>query len=426
MSKGLQKEVMFPQASSRLRVGLAFIAAFSIFTGSSTSPLSASSEWDDLKPEATTRLAFTKVNDFLESQPSLSVTPILYISENALKRDYQIKLTGLDKVSRLWSRFVQPSELKVVLFTEKDGEWVDAKQAELLGKWMSSSEPQSERIKQYGCNIGGMYLPGVLFLCVKEKGLSPADSAFYGEAHTFAHEYTHFMEMNVKNWIGHATDSGIGKRNSCWIEEGFASFYGLAVGSYPLSFSQELHTKFLRGQTHSYDNRRGRPAGTLARELALGDVENFKKLMEMLENTPFPCEETQNAYAFGAAAAEMLVAVKGQEAMNNFYQHSAASGDWRESFEKAFGIPVSSFYEKLSAYVTSQFRLEFAESQKTDPIPTPTPVESSSATPVPSPTSIAPAPVAKKRTITCVKGKTTKKVTGKNPKCPKGYKKKKK
>ncbi|NCU87489.1 MAG: hypothetical protein EBV58_06765, partial [Actinobacteria bacterium] len=29
-----------------------------------------------------------------------------------------------------------------------------------------------------------------------------------------------------------------------------------------------------------------------------------------------------------------------------------------------------------------------------------------------------------KTTITCVKGKTTKKVTGLNPKCPSGYKKK--
>jgi hypothetical protein len=36
----------------------------------------------------------------------------------------------------------------------------------------------------------------------------------------------------------------------------------------------------------------------------------------------------------------------------------------------------------------------------------------------------APTPVAKKTTITCVKGKLTKKVTAVNPKCPAGYKKK--
>ena len=38
---------------------------------------------------------------------------------------------------------------------------------------------------------------------------------------------------------------------------------------------------------------------------------------------------------------------------------------------------------------------------------------------------VTPKPVVTKKTIVCVKGKTTKKVTGTNPKCPKGYKTKK-
>jgi 3-methyladenine DNA glycosylase Tag len=36
----------------------------------------------------------------------------------------------------------------------------------------------------------------------------------------------------------------------------------------------------------------------------------------------------------------------------------------------------------------------------------------------------AKATVVKSTTITCVKGKTSKKVTGKSPKCPAGFKKK--
>ena len=39
---------------------------------------------------------------------------------------------------------------------------------------------------------------------------------------------------------------------------------------------------------------------------------------------------------------------------------------------------------------------------------------------------IAPAPIATKKAIVCMKGKTNKKVSGVNPKCPKGYKLKKK
>jgi hypothetical protein len=58
------------------------------------------------------------------------------------------------------------------------------------------------------------------------------------------------------------------------------------------------------------------------------------------------------------------------------------------------------------------------------PTPTPTPSETPSATPTPTPTVVATAmPAAKKTTITCVKGKITKKVTGVKPKCPAGYKK---
>ena len=40
-------------------------------------------------------------------------------------------------------------------------------------------------------------------------------------------------------------------------------------------------------------------------------------------------------------------------------------------------------------------------------------------------TVVTPKPVVSKKTIVCVKGKTTKKVSGTNPKCPKGYKLKK-
>ena len=56
---------------------------------------------------------------------------------------------------------------------------------------------------------------------------------------------------------------------------------------------------------------------------------------------------------------------------------------------------------------------------------TPTPIPTTSATPTPSPSpTVTPTPSAKaKKTITCMKGKTIKKVTAENPKCPKGYKK---
>jgi hypothetical protein len=57
---------------------------------------------------------------------------------------------------------------------------------------------------------------------------------------------------------------------------------------------------------------------------------------------------------------------------------------------------------------------------KPTPSPTPTPTATATATPTAAPQK---SPV-KKSTIICLKGKTTKKVTAVNPKCPAGYKKK--
>jgi hypothetical protein len=55
------------------------------------------------------------------------------------------------------------------------------------------------------------------------------------------------------------------------------------------------------------------------------------------------------------------------------------------------------------------------------PAPTPSAEPAVSAEPAPQ---IPTAPVIKKSTITCVKGKTTKKVSAVSPKCPAGFKKK--
>jgi hypothetical protein len=54
----------------------------------------------------------------------------------------------------------------------------------------------------------------------------------------------------------------------------------------------------------------------------------------------------------------------------------------------------------------------------------PTPVPVATVTPTPTPSATPTKAVVKATTITCIKGKITKKVTAVNPKCPSGYKKK--
>lgn len=378
---------------------------------------------DNLDPIRTSQEAFKNVNAVIDAKSTKAILPTLYISEEAKLRDYKISLTGMNRIATLWSELVPNSLLPVVLFTENDGAWVDQKQIELTGTWLRDSELQSQRMKKYGCNIGGMYLPGVLFFCVKND---PQEITIpYGDLHKFAHEYTHFMEMNVKNWTGAATGQAVGQRNSCWIEEGFATFYGSAVGASSEDPAGSKRRKFLSDLLFNYDDHRKQARGTLKSELARGDVATVKSLMAMLENTPWPCDETENAYALGSMAAEALVASFGQEQMVKFYLSSAATGDWKKSFQSIFGLSVNTFYEKLTPYIASQF------TESNFPLPTPaissTPKPAATASPSQSATPVvvvSKSPLPKKITIACVKGKSIKKVTGINPKCPIGYKKK--
>jgi len=104
---------------------------------------------------------------------------------------------------------------------------------------------------------------------------------------------------------------------------------------------------------------------------------------------------------------------------------------WGGDFDPAIGGTIGAY--ELSVFVEPTPPTPTPTQTPTPPTPTPptpTPTPTVSATPTPSqtPVVIAPLPTkpaaAKKITITCVKGKTIKKVTAVNPKCPAGYKKK--
>jgi hypothetical protein len=70
-----------------------------------------------------------------------------------------------------------------------------------------------------------------------------------------------------------------------------------------------------------------------------------------------------------------------------------------------------------NGFTFSEKTLQVKLTQEAVAAPTPSPVA------VPTPSASAK-PVVKAVTITCIKGKTSKKVTAVNPKCPAGYKKK--
>lgn len=108
-------------------------------------------------------------------------------------------------------------------------------------------------------------------------------------------------------------------------------------------------------------------------------------------------------YGFGSAPIQAKIEVSSSDGTPSVATTVISESDgWLKMTASGFTFSTPKIKVKLSQEVTAR-------------VPTP----SASATPTP----VAAPVAAKKTSITCVKGKTSKKVTAVNPKCPTGYKK---
>ena len=117
-------------------------------------------------------------------------------------------------------------------------------------------------------------------------------------------------------------------------------------------------------------------------------------------------ETARCLYGFSSAPISASVSVTSDSGTENVATTNfTEEGDW----------------DHFSAYgfTFSNPKIQVKLAQKSEPTPTSSPEPTSSPIPMPSTN-----PIVKKVTITCVKGKTVKKVTAVSPKCPAGYRKK--
>jgi len=87
---------------------------------------------------------------------------------------------------------------------------------------------------------------------------------------------------------------------------------------------------------------------------------------------------------------------------------------------------VDTSQNRITFYYCPNLKIDYGNFNSSTPTPIPTPTPTAVPTPAPIaevPAVTTPTPkVVKTVTIKCIKGKLTKKVSGKNPKCPGGYK----
>ena len=129
-------------------------------------------------------------------------------------------------------------------------------------------------------------------------------------------------------------------------------------------------------------------------------VENGKSYdLSILENQNYG----QENYSIGTLAISLLISEVGAKKVFDFMSVVGFPRQWKDVFLESFGFSAEDFYKKFSDYHSWYFYENgFEVIQSTNYL-------GSANT---------------KKTISCIKGKTTKKFTGVNPKCPAGYKKK--
>ena len=109
-------------------------------------------------------------------------------------------------------------------------------------------------------------------------------------------------------------------------------------------------------------------------------------------------------FSIGTLAISLLISEFGAKKVFDFMSVVGFPRQWKDVFLESFGYSAEEFYKKFSDYHAWYFYENgFQTIQSTNYLP----VASKKVSP---------------KTINCTNGKTTKKVSGTNPKCPKGYK----
>jgi hypothetical protein len=111
----------------------------------------------------------------------------------------------------------------------------------------------------------------------------------------------------------------------------------------------------------------------------------------------------EERFSIGTLAISLLISEVGAKKVFDFMSVVGFPRQWKDVFLESFGFSAEDFYKKFSDYHSWYFYENgFEVIQSTNYLGS----------------------ANKKTTITCIKGKTTKKFTGVSPKCPAGYRKK--
>ena len=156
---------------------------------------------------------------------------------------------------------------------------------------------------------------------------------------------------------------------------------------------------------------------SLVYQVAAPHFTNKNKVFEGTYDLSIPSSVARCLYNFTSAPIKADISITSSDGTSKIATTILTEKDgWLFFSAKGFTFSDPTIQVKLFQDV-----VEATPTPKPTPTVTPEPTVTSTPTPTPS---VTKAPVVKKTTITCIKGKLTKKVTTIKPTCPSGYKRK--
>lgn len=305
--------------------------------------------WGSLHPVATHKIAVETINELISQATPLAADIREIVGPGVSPESLSVERRLQAKSMRLWANvFIPPKDkVRLIYVSPTDGEWMDAVEIrEGLGAMSPVGNTLRNRVETNDCRfasagiVGGTY---TMIQCLNPRVMGTI------ERQTGPHEYTHFVQFSSAMLPDYAP---------CWITEGMASFYGIAIGWEGSDKEGKTRTLMLKQHASSFGAKSGQPGNyaALASILRSSNEASAISILRALENPNCGLDShanLQTAYVVGHLAFEALVAVKGHASVEVFLSEFSRTRDWRASFETSFGLKVESFYSHLTPYFAS-------------------------------------------------------------------------
>ena len=157
--------------------------------------------------------------------------------------------------------------------------------------------------------------------------------ANFGSIQIGAHEYTHDVQHSFDIWRTN-------EQLPCWVKEGQAMFFGLALSKSNLEDYLDLRYRFFQNTPE-------------ARTSLPQDPTNWVEFFTKGEANKHDCA-AGGVYEAGALANEYLYSLKGKKGVVDLWKALETAPDFNTALKLAYGEDTSTLYPAFGRYIDSQ------------------------------------------------------------------------